>query len=215
MNVWNTEEEQRRIWGHMNHCVEKCLLDNFKNSSEMLSRYNWCVVLRLCIHIIQKEMISLKVVNPFIISSTVTQHAMESDLDRDPKWRCICSFFVAAAIEINVMKKLEEKEELLRKEQRGDNVEIPTAIPVDRGGGSKDELIKELMRQIRELKDVHDMTSNKVSQIHDKLHRPSSDRKHTKVTIHAVPAENAEEMFKKVMRWIKGEGPPDKPDESI
>ena len=103
-----TEQLYEQIWKAVQPCVKKCLFDNYKNVPEMLCGRNWIDVLLYCKDIIKKHTKELKSTDPHEFGRALCWK-VGSQGWTDPKWRCICGFFLVAAMEQEIVKKEEER----------------------------------------------------------------------------------------------------------
>ena len=185
------EHHYEDIWKRMSHCIESCILGTFRNVPEMLCGCNWVVVNVTCKKIIAENMNELKDNDPFDFSTAVFKHVIKEGWDRDPKWRAICAFFLAAAMELDKARRLEEGKFKEVKSVKGDG----------------DSEIERLKREIEKLKNEHSDTRDKVDEIHGKIEKgqmlqPGNSvatvNVHNNHTIHG-----ADEMFKLILDKIK------------
>jgi hypothetical protein len=154
------ERNYERIWKAISECVRQCLLDEFSCVEEMLYGKNWVRVHVACRHIIEKHMKKLKVEDPHMIEQAVCWYVVKNKLDINPKWRCICAFFFAAAMELAMVKRETgfAKVEATGKED----------------GGVLD-LLRRLLKSNNELHDKHDA----MKESHDRIHEILNNAKNT------------------------------------
>ena len=179
------EKEYERIWNGISKCVKQCLVDEYRSLEEMLYRYNWYTVHVSCRGIIEKHMKPLKVVDPHMFDKAVCWHAVEDGLDRDPKWRGICSFFFAAAMEIVMIKHENEKYRQIRSTEGGQ---------ADHAGMNVMDLIKHLIRshdelheKHKDLTDSHSILHNTMNEIRTKVNNSNNLSNHQQVHINLPP----------------------------
>jgi hypothetical protein len=102
-------DKYSEIWEQICPCVQKCILNDFSSLEMMLCGHNWAVVHVRCKEIISKYMASMHIKDPHQFDKAVCWKAVKEGWDRDPKWRGICSFFFAAAMELEVVERLKVK----------------------------------------------------------------------------------------------------------
>lgn len=183
------EKEYKRIWKGIATCVKQCLVDEYSSLEEMLYRYNWYPVHVSCRGIIEMHMKPLKVNDPHMFDKAVCWHAVEDGLDRDPKWRGICSFFFAAAMELVMIKNENEKYRQIKSTGGGQS-----GGQADHAGMNVMDLIKRLISSHDELHDKHkDLTKshadlhNTVNEIRTKVSNSNSMSAHQQVHINLPP----------------------------
>ena len=148
----NEDAKYDRIWKSMEHCVNVCILSTFRSAREILSGWNWAVVHERCVQIIQKHMKELNIRDPHEFDKAVCWYAVKSGKDRDPLWRCICSFFFAAAMQLDKVQRMER--DSFKKIK---NPDIPNM--------SRDDLIQIL----KELKESHGDMHGKLDEMRGRL----------------------------------------------
>ena len=136
-------KEYERIWKGIEKCVKQCLVDEYGCLEEMLYRYNWYPVHVHCRAIIEKHMKPLGVTDPHMFDKAVCWHAVSTGLDRDPKWRGICAFFFAAAMEIVMVERENDKFKKIR-------------VGGESAGSSLHDLLRRLLHSHDDLHRKHD-----------------------------------------------------------
>ena len=118
----------------MEHCVNVCIISTFRSAREILCGWNWVVVHERCVQIIQKHMKELNIKDPHEFDKAVCWYAVKSGKDRDPLWRCICSFFFAAAMQLDKVQRMERDSFTPPSLKKIKNTDIPNM--------SRDDLIQ-------------------------------------------------------------------------
>jgi hypothetical protein len=168
------DAEYDRIWKSIYPCVDKCLLSHFRNVQEMLHCNRWCIVHVTCRNIIIRHMQALHIENPHQFDKAVYWKVMKEGWDRDPKWRCICAFFLAAAMEIDMVKRCTE-ERFKKVDSVGGN---------DNESGLDRRKYQEFMDIVRRIEQIHEETHNKVNAMHhdmDEIYRKVNELHQGKV----------------------------------
>lgn len=138
-------QRYEQIWRAIQPCVKKCLYDNYKNVPEMLCGRNWIDVLLYCRDIIKKHTKELQSTDPHEFDRALCWKVVGQGWT-DPKWRCICGFFLVAAMELEIVKKEEER---FAKIKYSNGITIPI-VPTDHPHWSIFDLIKRLNTQHHE-----------------------------------------------------------------
>lgn len=205
------EQKYARIWKSMEHCVNVCILSTFRSVREIFCGCNWVVVHERCVHIITKHMKELSITDPHEFDKAVCWEAVTTGKDRDPLWRCICSFFFAAAMQIDKVQRMKH-----------DEVKKVTLNPKD-SWESKDDLTRQIADIIKELKqsraEMHKKlddsktgggnTIGNTGGITHVSHAQSVVNNH----VHhfhppgPTPGQDPDEYFKGVLNYIKGYDP--------
>lgn len=166
------DAEYARIWKSIFPCVDKCILSHFRNVQEMLHCSRWCIVHVTCRNIILRHMQVLHVDDPHEFDKAVYWKVMKEGWDRDPKWRCICAFFLAAAMEIDMVSRCtEERFKKAESVGRGDQPVFDEAK------------YRDFMDIVRSIERMYQETHNKVSAMHHdmgEIHRKVSALHHGK-----------------------------------
>lgn len=97
-----------RIWKHVYPLIKKLLIDDYQSVNEMLCMHNWPVVHTTCRNIISKGMVALRISNPHAFDKAVCWKVVTMEWDLYTKWRCVCVFFLAAAMELVMVKRWED-----------------------------------------------------------------------------------------------------------
>lgn len=162
----NTESRYERIWECVYPCIKKHLYDQFSNVNEMLCVHNWPVVHVTCKSIISVGMKRLNIDDPHEFDRAVCWGVVRREWDLFIKWRCICVFFLAAAMELVIVKREEEKFEKVRA-SGGSESTIGNARNNERNAsGGKEWSIFDLFKKVD---DLHKNTVD-LHEKHDKLH---------------------------------------------
>ena len=182
-------DECEKIWKLMAPCVQQCILDDYRGVEEMLCCKNAYMLHARCRCIIEQVMKALEIKDPHVIDKAMYWKVVKEGWDRDPKFRCICAFFFAAAMELDVVDRL--------KRQNGDR-KIDT---VDKSGNSVSDLHKQLLDLIQKMQQQHAETHGKVHEIHDRLVQPGNVR-----TVHVIhsntvnsPSTGLDDVLRKVL----------------
>ena len=212
------ERKYARIWEAIYPCVNKCLLCQFKNVQEMLHCNRWCIVHVSCRNIITRHMTALGIQDPHDFDKAVCWKVVKEGWDTDAKWRCICAFFLAAAMELDMVKRHEENAFKRVKIQRSD-----VYHGEDYAGSDPHKEFLELMKQIEKM---YNETHKKMSDMHQKLvgnHTTADVPVHaarSSAIIHILHHTNsgshpeANELFQRVldlMKSSKGNAPASDP----
>lgn len=157
------EKEYERIWCAIEKCVKQCLVDEFSCLEEMLYRYNWYRVHVNCRSIIEKHMKSLRVTDPHMFDQAVCWHTVSTGLDRDPKWRGICVFFFAAAMEIAMIEREKEK---FREVKSTGGLPGQGSSQAEHGGYDIGDMLRRLMHSHNALHEKHDALTVSNTNLH-------------------------------------------------
>jgi hypothetical protein len=148
-----------------------------------------------CKCIISKIMASLHITDPHAIDKAVYWKAVEQGWDRDPKYRCICALFFAAAMELEMVERI--KNESLKQ----------TTQTTDSG---QSDLHKQLLDLLEKMKHQHAETHEKVAQIHNHLVTQTNETGKVVHIIH-LPAQpqsvNMDDLLKKVLELSRAGNP--------
>ena len=223
LNREGDEKKYALIWKSMEHCVSVCILNTFRSAREIFCQWNWVVVHERCRHIIQNGMKELHIKDPHEFDKAVCWHAVTTGKDRDPLWRCICSFFFAAAMELDKQKRMEEEQ--FKKVEESKSLNRP-----DQSDKSRNELLDELLR---ELKNSHSEMHQKLDEVKSKLVQGSpgnsvnqtqvSQVSNSTVNHHHIytppsstqhPTQSLDDFLKKILLEIKGTSPKGKDQNS-
>ena len=156
-------DSYERIWKQVYPCIKECLVDEYQNVNEMLCMHNWPVVHTTCKDIISTGMKKLNIDDPHEFDKAVCWKVVEKEWDIYTKWRCICVFFLAAAMELVIVMRWEEGE---FKKVKATGGESPIKSDKDGHQWSVFDLFKRV-------DDLHKKTvalDEKHDKIHDKLH---------------------------------------------
>lgn len=152
------------IWKSIYPCVEKCLLSNFRDVQEMLHCNRWCIVHTVCRKIISRHMVLLCIDDPHDFDKAVCWNVVKKGLDRDPKWRCICAFFLAAAMELDLVKRINES-----KYKNVKNV-VNYVKSVENVGEIDKNTYSEYLEIVKHIEKMYKETNQKVAEIHQRVH---------------------------------------------
>ena len=204
------EKKYARIWDAIFPCVNRCLLCQFKNVQEMLHCNRWCIVHVSCRNIIARHMAALGIKDPHDFDKAVCWKVVKEGWDTDPKWRCICAFFLAAAMELDMVKRHEEnafKRVKIQQFQRDD---------VYHGGDhTGSDPHKEFLELVKQIEKMYNETHQKMSEMHQRLvgnHNTAEVPIHaarSSATIHILHHTNsgshpeAGELFRRVLDLMK------------
>ena len=133
-----------RIWKSMEHCVNVCILSTFRSAREMLCGWNWSVVHERCVHIIQKHMKELNIKDPHEFDKAVCWYAVSTGKDRDPLWRCICSFFFAAGMQLDKQQRMDAEEFAKVEASKSEKSDKS-----DKSYQSRDDMLTEILKELR------------------------------------------------------------------
>ena len=165
------------IWKSIYPCVEKCLLSNFRDIHEMLHCNRWCIVHVTCRNIILKHMKILHITDPHEFDKVVCWKVVKEGWDRDPKWRCICAFFLAAAMEVDMVKRFDET--------KFKKVDKPGKVG-RAGDGIDHDTYREFLEIVQRIERMYSETHQKVSETHQTMQDI-----HTRMFNHpGIPASN-------------------------
>ena len=149
-----------KIWKYISPCVKTQLYDEYRDVNEMTCCNNWPVVHVTCRTIICKGMDNLGVSDPHDFDKAVCWAVVKNEWDMLTKWRCICAFFLAAAMELVIVKR-EEERKFKKAGSSDDEEDPPSTVPAEHGWS-----ILDLFRRIN---DLHAKTAD-LHEKHDKLH---------------------------------------------
>jgi hypothetical protein len=175
-NSESNETKYARIWEAIYPCVDKCLLCQFKNVQEMLHCNRWCIVHVSCRNIITRHMAALGIQDPHDFDKAVCWKVVKEGWDTDPKWRCICAFFLAAAMELDMVKRHEENQ--------FKRVRIHRVDTFHGGEYTGSDPHKEFLELVKQIEKMYNETHKKMSEMHQKLVGIHSPNVHVHVLHH-------------------------------
>lgn len=185
--------EYEKIWKLMAPCVQQCIIDDYRGVEEMLCCKNAYTLHVRCRCIIERVMKALEINDPHVIDKVMYWKVVKEGWDRDPKFRCICAFFFAAAMELDVVDRL--------KKQDGDR----KIDKFDNSGKSVSDLHKQLLDLIQKMQQQHAETHEKVHEIHNRLVEPGKVR-----TVHVIhsntvnsPSTGLDDVLRKVLEMSR------------
>ena len=168
-----TEKRYELIWKTIQPCIKQCLLDNYKNVPEMLCGRNWIDVLWACKCIITKHTKELRSTDPHEFDRAICWKVVSGGWT-DPKWRCICAFFLVAAMELEIVKKEDERFAKVKAERS--DLENHPGVGKDHPHWSIFDLIRRVdekhSENFEEVKDKHNafvkLTRDNINDLHRK-----------------------------------------------
>jgi hypothetical protein len=173
-------DKYNSIWNKIAPCVT-CLIGRFRNVDEMLCFGRWRIVFETCKKIIQNNLTSDQ--DPHDFDKAILWKAVTSGLDGDPRWRCVCTFFLAAAMEIVLIKKVEggtfRKQAVKSSDFNGVQRKEFTGSPkqdsvIDKGSGLDKisdhhmeilDLLRRIQQQIEMTHEKIDRTNNAIQNV--------------------------------------------------
>ena len=196
MTTDSNDVKYSRIWKSMEHCVDVCIFSTFRNVTEMLHGGNWKVVHERCKYIIEKHMKELHIDDPHEFDKAVCWRAVSTGKDRDPAWRCVCAFFFAAAMELVMVRKLNDE----KFKRVGESC-------LRRGSEGKASEVDDLKQQIKDL-------LKEIQTSHGDIHSKLDKIKGTQIVataqvhnhIHPSTAQSPDDFFKRIVDMIKTKG---------
>lgn len=143
----------------------------------MLCKYNWPVVHTTCRSIISTGMKKLKIDDPHEFDKAVLWEVVKNELDLSTKWRCICVFFLAAAMELVIEKRWKEGEfkKVAASEKESDS---NNPAKKDDGAWNFFDLFKKIDDLHKKTVDLHE----KHDRLHDMLKNASNNARNAQNT---------------------------------
>lgn len=191
------EAKYSRIWKSMEHCVDVCIFSTFRNATEMLYGGNWKVVHERCKYIIEKHMKELRIDDPHEFDKAVCWQAVSTGKDRDPTWRCVCAFFFAAAMELVMVRRLNEDK--FKKVESG------------KQESEVDDVKRQLRDILREMQASHGDIHTKLDKIRSGQGIAQTQVAQTQVHVnnhitHPGSAQSPDDFFKRIVEFMRSKG---------
>jgi hypothetical protein len=163
----NDQERYTLIWKRIAPGVQ-CLIGRFRDVDEMLCFGRWRIVLETCKKIIQNNILSEQ--DPHDFDKALLWKVVTSGLDGDRRWRCVCTFFLAAAMEMVLIKKMEsggfKQQHAVNRNGSFSESQNPSEV----GGAKASELgdsHKEIIELLKKIREQNDTTHKKIAETHN------------------------------------------------